>query len=330
MTNMGTFILAGLHIRCILFDLGGTLWRRNKYVWPHLESTADRQAGKLLRTTLTATAFSGEEDEALGSRLREALNEHFRQRVCSAPHVEPSGADILHQVLGEWGVPDDNRQLSTALFEALRIRAIDSRILFDDSLPTLATLQEHGFQLGVVTNRLWGGPPFVEDLKAFGLLTYFDPDKLVISADVGLRKPTPEMYLRAMWAHQVAPEETVMVGDSLPADVVGPQQLGMWTIWKPKAMVTQMVKEHLGKYGFSLEQYNADSAVLLHSSARSHALEPLPSGMFDTKLADILHHADYWYQFLRGQIRPDAIIERPSNLSDVLIGAGGVPFHLSH
>ena len=47
MTNMGTFILAGLCIRCILFDLGSTLWRRNKYDWPHLESTADRQAGSI-------------------------------------------------------------------------------------------------------------------------------------------------------------------------------------------------------------------------------------------------------------------------------------------
>ena len=42
------------------------------------------------------------------------------------------------------------------------------------------------------------------------------------------------------------------------------------------AMVAQMVKEHLGKYSFSLEQYNADPAILLHSSARHHALEPLP------------------------------------------------------
>ena len=125
MTNIGTSILAGSRIRCILFDLGSTLWRRDKRDWPQLESTADRQAGKLLRITLTTTALSSEEDEALGSRLREALNEHFRQRVGSAPHVEPDGADILHQVLGEWGIPDDNRQLSTALFEALRIRAIE-------------------------------------------------------------------------------------------------------------------------------------------------------------------------------------------------------------
>ncbi len=59
MTNIGTSILAGSRIRCILFDLGSTLWRRNKRDWPQLESTADRQAGKLLRITLTAAALKG-------------------------------------------------------------------------------------------------------------------------------------------------------------------------------------------------------------------------------------------------------------------------------
>lgn len=321
MTRTVASVLAGQPIRCILFDLGGTLWYRNKRDWPHLEAAADRRAGKLLRTALAATSFSDEEDEALGSRLRQALNEHFRERVRQTPHLEPNGADVLHQILHQWDIADDDREVSTGLFEALCIRAIDSRILFDDSLPALAALHAHGFQLGVITNRLWGGSPFVEDLKAFGLLNYFDPDKLVISADLGLRKPTPEMYLRALREQHVAPEEAVMVGDALPADVVGPQRLGMRAIWKPKAMVAQMVKEHLGKYGLSLEQYNADPTVLLQSSAQHQTSGPLPAGMFDTKLADILHHADYWHQFLRGQILPDAIIEQPKDLVDMLVRA---------
>ncbi len=179
MINSVPSILAGQRIRCILFDLGGTLWRRNKGDWPQLEAAADRRAGKLLRTFLAVASLSAMEDEALGSSLREALNEHFRERVRHAPDLEPNGADILHEVLRDWDIADNDRELSTALFEALRIRAIDSRILFDDSLPTLTTLQAHGFQLGVVTNRLWGGLSFVEDLEAFGLLKYFDPDKLV-------------------------------------------------------------------------------------------------------------------------------------------------------
>jgi FMN phosphatase YigB (HAD superfamily) len=212
--------------------------------------------------------------------------------------------------------------LSRALFEALRIPVESSRIPFDDTLSTLAALRDRGFQLGVVTNRLWGGKPFLEGMGAFHLLSYFDAEKMAISADLGLRKPTPEIYLHALRAHGVAPSEAVMVGDSLPADVVGPQNLGMLTVWKPKAMVAQMVKEHLAKHGTSLERYNAEQVTLREVGTGELPAGPLPSDMFDSSLADLLNHSDYWHQFLRGRIRPDFIIQHVRDLLDVFLQAG--------
>jgi FMN phosphatase YigB (HAD superfamily) len=306
-----------------LFDLGGTVWSRNKRDWPHLEAVADRHAGILLRQSLSpgTCSFSEEDDETLGHHMRKALNEQFRQQVRQTPYREPDGPQALQQALHCWNI-DVGSDLSRALFEALRIPVELSRIPFDDTLPTLAALRDRGFQLGVVTNRLWGGKPFVEGMGAFNMLSYFDAQKMAISADLGLRKPAPEIYLHALRAHGIAPSEAVMVGDSLPADVVGPQNLGMLAVWKPKAMVAQMVKEHLAKYGTSLERYNAEHVTPPELRTGELPAGPLPPGMFDTSLADILNHSDYWHQFLRGRIRPDFIIQHMSDLLDVFLQAG--------
>jgi FMN phosphatase YigB (HAD superfamily) len=322
MTNKPILALSGRVVRCILFDLGGTIWHRNKRDWPQLEVAANQRAGALFRRHVAPTFLLEMDDTELGNHLRKALHEQFRELIRRDARVEPDGAHALLQVLLQWGLEKSDLALSTALFEALRISAAESRILFKDTLPTLAALQARGFQLGVVTNRLWGGQPFVNDMEALGLLTYFDPGKMAISADLRVRKPTPAIYLHALRAHNIAPEHAVMVGDSLPADVVGPQQLGMLAVWSPKRLVVEMVKAHFATFGASLQTYNTHhvSPPAPHPGAGSP--DPLPSDMFDTSLADILGHADYWQQFLRGQIKPDLIIEHMRDLLDVFVEAG--------
>ncbi|HZR42983.1 MAG TPA: HAD family hydrolase [Ktedonobacteraceae bacterium] len=321
MTHVIPPLLAGRTVRCILFDLGGTVWYRNKCAWPQLEACANRHAGALLRQAFSPGSLSCSDDETLGHWLRKALNEQFRQQVHNAPDLEPDGPQALQQALLRCNI-DVDRRLSNALFEALRIPVDPSRIPFDDTLPTLATLQDRGFQLGVVTNRLWGGKPFIEGMQDLGMLKYFDPQKMAISADLLLRKPAPEIYQYALRAHGIPAEEAIMVGDSLPADVVGPQHLGMLTVWKPKAMVAQMVKEHLAKHGICLERYNAEHATPCEVRKDELPAEPLPQGMFDTTLADILNHSDYWHQFLLGHIRPDFIIQDLQDLLDIFLVAG--------
>ena len=54
-------------------------------------------------------------------------------------------------------------------------------------------------------------------------------DTAVFSSEVGLRKPHPEIFRRALEALQVAPERALFVGDSRNADIRGAQALGMRT-----------------------------------------------------------------------------------------------------
>jgi HAD superfamily hydrolase (TIGR01509 family) len=56
-------------------------------------------------------------------------------------------------------------------------------------------------------------------------------DAVVISHDVGLRKPRREVFEAVLAGLGSAPEETLHVGDNLAADVAGAGALGMRTAW---------------------------------------------------------------------------------------------------
>jgi FMN phosphatase YigB (HAD superfamily) len=56
-------------------------------------------------------------------------------------------------------------------------------------------------------------------------------DTVVISVDVGLRKPRPEIFQAVLQGLGTAPEETLHVGDNLRDDVAGAAASGMRTAW---------------------------------------------------------------------------------------------------
>jgi FMN phosphatase YigB (HAD superfamily) len=83
-------------------------------------------------------------------------------------------------------------------------------------------------RLGLCSNWSWT-PAALAILEQAGLRARFDA--LVISHDVGVRKPRPEIFETALAALGVEPGEALHVGDNLEADVAGAAALGIRTIW---------------------------------------------------------------------------------------------------
>lgn len=54
---------------------------------------------------------------------------------------------------------------------------------------------------------------------------------VIISAEIGLRKPRSELFLSASRALSVRPDETLFIGDHLFNDVGGAKQVGMHAAW---------------------------------------------------------------------------------------------------
>jgi len=63
-------------------------------------------------------------------------------------------------------------------------------------------------------------------------------DAVVISEEVGIRKPRAEIFQATLDALDARPDETLHVGDNLSADVGGAAALGVGTVW-----ITRRVRE---------------------------------------------------------------------------------------
>jgi len=66
------------------------------------------------------------------------------------------------------------------------------------------------------------------DLEQMGLTERLDFS--VFSSEVGVRKPHPVIFERALEALEVEPEQALFVGDRLFEDVRGAAELGMTTV----------------------------------------------------------------------------------------------------
>src|SRR5579884_931991 len=83
-------------------------------------------------------------------------------------------------------------------------------------------------RLGIIANQ----PTWIRGrLAEWGLLQFFEPDCVVISDEVGIGKPEPEIFEFALAQAGVAAREAVMVGNDYVYDVEPAKWLGMHTIW---------------------------------------------------------------------------------------------------
>jgi len=98
---------------------------------------------------------------------------------------------------------------------------------FPDTLSTLGALKDHGFELGLVSNAKsdWFVHSILEKNELQGFFR-----AVVISAELGVRKPRVEIFDRALKLLGKKPAESVFLGDSVDADVLGAKIVGMRSI----------------------------------------------------------------------------------------------------
>jgi putative hydrolase of the HAD superfamily len=159
------------------------------------------------------------------------LTAHFREHYeplfwvpGTVEEIEYPG--LVRQLLGEFGVSVDDEELGR--FLEAEHRAWDpARRLAAHTHALLETLRDRGLKLGLVSNAFDPGWLLHRDLEQMGLARRLDFS--VFSSEVGVRKPHPAIFERALGALEVEPERTLFVGDRLYEDVRGAGELGMAT-----------------------------------------------------------------------------------------------------
>ena len=83
------------------------------------------------------------------------------------------------------------------------------------------------YKLGMISN--FGIPKMIWDLlKELKLKSYFDV--VIVSAEAKIRKPNPELFMKALKILNVEPSNAIFIGDRLDIDIMGAKSVGMKTI----------------------------------------------------------------------------------------------------
>ena len=254
--------LQGRTIRVLLFDLGNTLWT---YVrppnWEKLELAANLGISSLLRDQFAFATETDAELLALSQQFRTALSPTIRAHMHKDAVHEPDVVQVVQETFAEFGWPAVTPAQAFALFQHTQIPMEGARLLFADVIETLTEFQRRGFLLGVVTNRVWGGAPFLASMDRMGLLKFFAPETIATSADLRIRKPHAAIFQHTLQALNVKPEEALMVGDSLRADITGANRLHMYAVWKPSP---QTIEAFQATFGESQQQLNAETLLAFY------------------------------------------------------------------
>jgi len=96
---------------------------------------------------------------------------------------------------------------------------------YADTRPLLDNLQARDFKLGLISNATDLARKVLNHL---GLSKYFET--VIISDEVGFRKPDKRIFRLAASKANVAPNRTLYVGDKFEVDVVGARKAGMNSI----------------------------------------------------------------------------------------------------
>ena len=94
-------------------------------------------------------------------------------------------------------------------------------------LPSLLEKLHKKYKLAIVSNMSFADALF-KSLAEFNISNHFDA--IVVSGNLGWRKPSPRIFKKALQTLRVKAEEAIFVGDSLRADIKGAEQLGIKTI----------------------------------------------------------------------------------------------------
>jgi putative hydrolase of the HAD superfamily len=97
---------------------------------------------------------------------------------------------------------------------------------FPDSAAVLTTIGRQGLLTGVVTNG--SGVSQRTKLVSTGMLPLLNT--VIISEEVGCKKPDPKIFYAALSDLNCRPEEAMFVGDSEEADIRGAKAVGMITV----------------------------------------------------------------------------------------------------
>lgn len=201
-------------IDAIFVDLGNTL-RITLKDQDHM-TRARQEIVRLLGTDEDPLEFCQKLDERYKGYRKWAF-----ENLAEAPESE---------LWTRWMVPDFPADKVGPLGPELTFQyrqSLGRRVVVDGGREVLEELIRRGYSLGIISNLI-GTREIPEWLVAEDYGKYFK--SVVLSSVLGIRKPSPEIYLEAARRAGVASGKCAYIGDNLKRDVTGTRAAGFGMI----------------------------------------------------------------------------------------------------
>jgi len=215
-------------VRAFVFDVGNTLWFEARA--PDMREI-ERMEAERVRPLLDAWGVRlGEDLAPIIGEIWRAYDQAWRIEMDRGRYREPSLPFLIRGAMATRGIELSDEQ-ARAWWKAAWIGAGHFGLqLYPDALDVLDAIRRAGLKIGANTNRPCTSEMFLRDAEAFGYARYLDA--AVCSGDTGYLKPHPSTFELILERLGLRPQEAVMVGDTLAADIEAAKALGMRTIWK--------------------------------------------------------------------------------------------------
>lgn len=204
----------------IFFDLGNTLI----YFDGDWTETAVR-AQAAIAQSLTRHGFHVDETE-FAQQFGKAMLQYAQDRRNDL--LEPATSSVLKKVLKDFSIANISDEVFADLLKDYYAISEERWKLSDDTHPTLEKLRNLGLRMGLISNAA-DAANVQRQIKSADIGSFFD--LVLISSEVGIRKPHREIFLKALDHFQVDPAKALMVGDLLEADVLGARNAGIASVW---------------------------------------------------------------------------------------------------
>ncbi|WP_054788442.1 MULTISPECIES: HAD-IA family hydrolase [unclassified Gracilibacillus] len=191
-------------IKAVLFDLDGTLLNRDASVRRFIDLQYDRF--EHLLDSITKKEYI-ERFLQLDNRGYVWKDKVYQQMIKEFEIIGISWEELLQDYISEFKY---------------------SCIPFPHLIEMLEELKTRNIAIGMITNGR--GQFQMDNIQALGIEKYFD--SILVSEWEGMKKPNPNIFLKALQDLEVNPEESLFMGDHPENDVIAATAVGMKGVWK--------------------------------------------------------------------------------------------------
>jgi putative hydrolase of the HAD superfamily len=208
-----------MRIKAVLFDMFDTLMlieHEHAFYNPSLRRTHEFlvQHGVNVSFNVFKDAYVKARDALYAEADAKMEEPHFNLRVANALHILGYDSVASNEILSG----------ATLAF----CEEFMNYVRIDENAKAALKKLHVKYKLGIVSN--FAIPECVSKLlEKHGLDVLFDA--VVVSAAVNKRKPSPEIFQKALKKLSVEASEAVFVGDTVDADIQGAKSVGMKTIF---------------------------------------------------------------------------------------------------